>query len=98
MGEGNLKFMVELQARPAMVKEYNEAPYDAKAREGNPYWDIVLEILNGKQASYPVTDKQAQFYSVINEAFESVMLEQRTPEEAVAWAQDEVVRIAQEED
>jgi ABC-type glycerol-3-phosphate transport system substrate-binding protein len=98
MGDGHLKFMVELQARPAMIKAYNEAPHDAKARAGNPYWDIVLEILNGKHASYPVTDKQAQWDSVIGEAFESVMLGQRTPEAAVSWAQGEVVRIAEEED
>jgi ABC-type glycerol-3-phosphate transport system substrate-binding protein len=96
-GDGHLKFMVELQARPAMVKAFNEAPHDAKAREGNPYWDTVLEILNGNQASYPVSDVLGSANSVMGEAFESVMLDVRTPEEAVSWAQEEVEKVFGEE-
>ncbi len=95
-GDGHLKFMVDMQSRPAMVKEYNEAPYDEAARAGNPYWDIVLEILNGKQVSYPVSDKLTPYVKLMTEAFDSVMLQQRTPEEAANWAQEEVVKAFQE--
>lgn len=91
--EGHLKFMVELQGRPAMVKEYNVAPYDANARELNPYWDVVLSILEGPQVSFPVSEALETAKSTLTEAFESVMLEQRTPEEALAWAQEEVTSI-----
>lgn len=97
MGDGQLKFMVQLQGRPAMVKAFNEAPYDAAAREKNPYWDEVLEILNGKQMSYPVSDKLGAAKSLISEAWESVMLEQRKPKEGADWAQEEVVKIFSEE-
>jgi multiple sugar transport system substrate-binding protein len=93
MGDGHLTFMVEMQARPAMVKEYNEAPYDAKAREENPYWEQVLEILNGPQVSFPVSEGLESAKNALAEAFEMVMLEQNSPEEALAWAQTEVSRI-----
>jgi ABC-type glycerol-3-phosphate transport system substrate-binding protein len=95
--EGHLKFMVELQSRPAMVKAFNVAPHDAVARQGNPYWDIVLEVLEGQQASWPVSDKMIAAQAITTETFESVMLGQRTPEEGVAWAQEEVVKIFSEE-
>ena len=95
-GEGHKKFMVDLQARPAMVKKYNEAPFDAQARKSNPYWDIVLEILNGKQVTYPVSDKLLAVSKVINEAFESVMLEKRSVKEGAAFAQAEVVKLFSE--
>jgi ABC-type glycerol-3-phosphate transport system substrate-binding protein len=96
-GEGHLKFMVDLQGRPAMIKAYNEAPHDAAAREQNPYWDEALAVLNGKQASLPVSDKIGTAQNLLTEAFESVMLEQQTPDEAVSWAQEEVVKLFQEE-
>lgn len=92
-GDGHLKFMVEQQGRPAMVKAYNEAPYDAQAREVNPYWDQVLDILNGPQVSFPVSEALASVTATLSEAFESVMLEQRSPEDALAWAQDEVTAL-----
>jgi multiple sugar transport system substrate-binding protein len=95
--EGHLKFMVELQSRPAMVQAFNVAPHDAVARQGNPYWDIVLEVLEGQQASWPVSDKMIAAQAITTETFESVMLGQRTPEEGVAWAQEEVVKIFAEE-
>jgi ABC-type glycerol-3-phosphate transport system substrate-binding protein len=95
-GEGHLKFMVDLQARPAMVKKYNEAPYDAAARKSNPYWDIVLEILNGKQVGYPVSEQLGAATKLVNEAFESVMLDKRTVKEAATWAQQEVVKLFKE--
>ncbi len=60
MGDGHLKFMVELQARPAMIKEYNQALYDAKVSESNPYWDIVLGRSNAHTLAIRFTDKQAQ--------------------------------------
>jgi ABC-type glycerol-3-phosphate transport system substrate-binding protein len=91
--EGHLKFMVELQGRPAMIKSYNEAPYDEQAREQNPYWDEVLEILNGTQVSFPVSAGLDSVKNVLAETFESVMLGQRTPEEALTWAQDEVISV-----
>ncbi|MGQ9631625.1 MAG: ABC transporter substrate-binding protein [bacterium] len=97
LGEGHLKFMVELQARPAMVKKYNEPPYDALARKNNPHWDIVLEILKGKHVSFPVSDRLGAARNLLNEAFESVMLKKRTPAEGVSWAQKELVKIFQEE-
>ena len=31
-----------------MIRDYNMAPHDAKAREKNPYWDDALEVLNGQ--------------------------------------------------
>lgn len=96
-GDGHLKFMVDLQARPAMVKKYNVAPYDAAARKGNPYWDVVLEILNGKQATYPVSDKLAGAQKISQEAFESIMLKKRTAAEGIKWAQDELVKVFKEE-
>ena len=96
-GDGHLKFMVEIQGRPAMVKSYNEAPYDAAAREQNPYWNEVLEILSGTQASFPVSDKLGAAQRTTGEAFESVLLGQRTVEEGAAWAQAEVVAIFAEE-
>ena len=92
-GDGHLKFMVELQSRPAMVKAYNQAPHDVAARKGNPFWDVVLEVLNGKQASWPVSDKMSAAQKVTTEMFESVVLDVRTPEEAVKWAQSEVVKV-----
>jgi ABC-type glycerol-3-phosphate transport system substrate-binding protein len=95
-GEGHRKFMVDLQARPAMVKKYNEAPYDAAARKSNPYWDIVLEILNGKQVAYPVSDKLGAASKVITEAFESVMLDKRSVKDGAAFAQAEVVKLFKE--
>ena len=95
-GEGHLKFMVDLQARPAMIKKYNVAPYDAAARKGNPYWDIVLEILNGKQVAYPVSDKLGAAGKIITEAFESVMLDKRSVKDGAAWAQAEVVKLFKE--
>ena len=94
-GDGHLKFMVQLQSRPAMVKAYNEAPNDADARKGNPYWDVVLEVLNGKQANWPVSGYMAAAQKVTTEAFESVMLGKRTPEEGVKFAQEEVVKAFQ---
>lgn len=90
-GDGHLKFMVEFQGRPAMIKAYNEAPHDAQAREKNPYWDEVLAILNGNQVSVPVTAGLGSINNVLREAFESVMLGQRTAEEALPWAQAEVI-------
>ena len=79
-----------------MVKKYNEAPHDAAARKSNPYWDIVLEILNGKQATYPVSDKLGAASKVITEAFESVMLDKRSVKDGAAFAQAEVVKLFKE--
>jgi len=95
-GEGHLQFMVDLQGRPAMIKEYNEAPYDEAAREQNPYWDEVLEILNGTQVSVPVIAGLGSVNNVLREAFESVMLGQRTVEEALPWAQAEVINVLED--
>lgn len=95
-GEGHRQFMVELQGRPAMIKAYNEAPHDAAAREQNPYWDAVLEILNGTQVSVPVIAGLGSVNNVLREAFESVMLGQRTAEEALPWAQAEVINVLEE--
>ena len=84
--------MVNLQARPAMAKKYNVAPYDVDARKANPFWDVVLEVLDGKQASWPVSGQMAAAQKVTTEAFESVMLGKRTPAEGVKFAQDEVAK------
>ncbi len=92
-GEGHLKFMVEIQGRPAMIRDYNMAPYDAKAREVNPYWDDALEVLNGTQVSLPVSDKLGPAQNILREAFERVMLEVDTVEDALSWAQGEVEAI-----
>lgn len=94
--EGHLQFMVELQGRPSMIKAYNEAPHDEAAREQNPYWDQVLEILNGPQVSMPVIGGLASVNSVLTEMFESVMLGQRTVEEALPWAQAEVINVLED--
>jgi ABC-type glycerol-3-phosphate transport system substrate-binding protein len=92
-GEGHLKFMVEIQGRPAMIRDYNMAPHDAKAREKNPYWDDALEVLNGKQVSLPVSDKLGAAQNILREAFERVMLEVDTVDAALSWAQGEVSGI-----
>ena len=96
-GDGHLKFMVQLQGRPAMVKEYNMAPYDAAAREKNPYWDEVLEVLNGKHMSWPVSDKLGEAKRITSEAFGLIMLGESTIEEAADWAQEEVVSVFAED-
>ena len=91
--EGHLKFMVEIQGRPAMIKDFNGAPHDAKAREKNPYWDQALEVLNGKQVSLPVSDRIGPARNILREAFERVVLDVDSVSDALAWAQGEVTAI-----
>jgi hypothetical protein len=73
------------------------APYDSAARKTNPYWDEVLEILNGRHVSFPVSDRLGAARNLLNEAFESVMLKKRSPADGVSWAQRELVKIFKEE-
>jgi maltose-binding protein MalE len=90
-GEGHQEFM-KIQARPAMVRKYNQPPNDADQRRDNPYWDTVLEIL-GSTVSYPSSDKLGQVDKLVNEAYDNVVARKMKPEEAVGWVDKEIAKV-----
>lgn len=90
-GEGHQEFM-KIQARPAMVRKYNQAPYDADQRKENPYWDTVLDILNST-VSYPSSDKLGEVDKLVNEAYDNVVAKKMKPDEAVGWLDTQIQKV-----
>jgi ABC-type glycerol-3-phosphate transport system substrate-binding protein len=83
-GEGHQELMGK-QSRPAMVKKYNEAPYDGPLREANPVWDATIAVFN-TSIRLPLTAATNEIATIVGEAVDRARAKQQPPADALREA------------
>jgi multiple sugar transport system substrate-binding protein len=87
-GEGNLSFF-KAQGRPTPVIQWNEDPDMAV---GNDHWDAYIANIEASEKS-PVSPVSSQINEIITRMTEEVLFGVKTPEEALADAEEDVQDI-----